>query len=85
MLMPVELANSEHVLVQYPWLGVHVVLSLLGYVGFALAFCTATAYLLQQSALKRGRLNHYLAPRWTPPLLQPFALRQSDSLFLRWV
>ena len=60
MLMPVELANRDHVLVQYPWLGVHVVLSLLGYVGFALAFCTAAAYLLQQRALKRGRLNHYL-------------------------
>ncbi len=60
MLMPVQLDNSQYVLVQYPWLGVHVVLSLLGYVGFALAFCTAVAYLLQQSALKKGRLNHYL-------------------------
>ena len=31
-----------------------------GYVGFALAFCTAAAYLLQRRAPKRGRLNHYL-------------------------
>lgn len=60
ILMPVQLAGSQYVLVQYPWLGVHVVLTLLGYVGFALAFCTAVTYLLQQRALKSGRLNHYL-------------------------
>ena len=83
MLMPVELANRDHVLVQYPWLGVHVVLSLLGYVGFARAFCTAAAYLLQQRALKRGRLNHYL-PALEPRQLRPFALPGSDSLFSHW-
>ena len=47
-------------LVQYPWLGVHVVLTLIGHVGFALAFCAAVIYLWQVRLLKRGRLNRYL-------------------------
>jgi ABC-type uncharacterized transport system permease subunit len=60
LLMPVRFEGSDYVLVQYPWLGIHVVLTLLGQVGLALAFCTAAAYLMQQHFLKQGRLNHYL-------------------------
>jgi ABC-type transport system involved in cytochrome c biogenesis permease subunit len=60
ILMPVRFAGSQSVLLQYPWLGVHVVLTLLGHVGLALAFCTAAAYLMQQRFLKKGRLNRYL-------------------------
>ncbi|MFT5376767.1 MAG: ABC-type uncharacterized transport system permease subunit [Candidatus Latescibacterota bacterium] len=60
ILMPVRFAGSQSVLVQYPWLGVHVVLTLLGHIGLALSFCAAVAYLMQRRFLKQGRLNGYL-------------------------
>jgi len=60
LLMPVRLEGAASVLLEYPWLGVHVVVILLGNVGFALAFSTAVIYLVQARLLKRGRLNHYL-------------------------
>ena len=44
----------------YPWLGVHVGISLLGLAGFALSFCAALCYLIQARLLKRGRLNSHL-------------------------
>ena len=62
MLMPVRVEAASSVLVRYPWLGLHVALSLLGHVGFAVAFCSAVVYLLQASQLKRGRLNRFLPP-----------------------
>jgi ABC-type transport system involved in cytochrome c biogenesis permease subunit len=40
-----------------PVVGVHIVLSLLGYAAFALAFCTAVAYLLQDRLLRAKRLT----------------------------
>ncbi len=60
LLMPVEFKESEIILLRFPWLGVHVVLTLVGYVGQALAFCTAITYILQKNKLKRGSLNQYL-------------------------
>lgn len=60
VLMPLQVEEAGSVLVRYPWLGVHVALSLLGHVGFAVAFCSAVIYLLQSRQLKRGRLNRFL-------------------------
>lgn len=60
MLMPLQVEEASSVLVRYPWLGIHVALSLLGHVGFAVAFCSAVIYLVQSRQLKRGRLNHFL-------------------------
>ena len=60
LLMPVRFEDSGSILLTYPWLGVHVFVTLLGHVGFALSFCGAAAYLLQSRALKRGRLNRFL-------------------------
>ena len=60
LLMPVRFEDAQSVLVQYPWLGVHVLFTLMGYVGFALAFCAALVYLVQMRMLKRGQLNRYL-------------------------
>ncbi|MFH1566956.1 MAG: cytochrome c biogenesis protein CcsA [Gemmatimonadota bacterium] len=60
VLMPVQVTDAESVLVRYPWLGIHVALTMLGDVGFAVAFCSAVIYLLQARMLKRGRLNHFL-------------------------
>jgi len=60
LLMPVRFEDAGSMLVRYPWLGVHVFVTLLGHVGFALSFLGAAVYLLQRRALKRGRLNHYL-------------------------
>lgn len=60
LLMPVRFEDAGSMLVRYPWLGVHVFITLLGHVGFALSFLGAAVYLLQRRALKRGRLNHYL-------------------------
>ena len=62
ILMPLRFEGAESVLLQYPWLGVHVFVALLGHVGFALAFCAAVCYLVQSRFLKRGRLNRYLPP-----------------------
>ncbi|MEW6752496.1 MAG: cytochrome c biogenesis protein CcsA [Candidatus Latescibacterota bacterium] len=62
LLMPVHFDEAESLLLRYPWLGAHVVLTLLGDVGFALAFCTAVVYLAQSRALKHGRLNRFLPP-----------------------
>ena len=60
LLMPVRFEESGSILLRYPWLGTHVLTTLLGHVGFALSFCGAAAYLLQSRALKRGRLNRFL-------------------------
>lgn len=60
LLMPVRFEDSGSILLRHPWLGVHVFVTLLGHVGFALAFCGAGSYLLQSRALKRGRLNRFL-------------------------
>jgi ABC-type transport system involved in cytochrome c biogenesis permease subunit len=60
MLMPIHFEEAESILLRYPWLGVHVFISMLGLVGFALAFCSAITYLAQVRFLKKGRLNHYL-------------------------
>lgn len=60
MLMPVRFEDATSMLVRYPWLGVHVFVTLLGHVGFALAFCAAVGYLLQSRSLKQGRLNSLL-------------------------
>lgn len=60
LLMPVRFEDSGSILLRYPWLGTHVFVTLLGHVGFALAFCGAIAFLLQGRALKRGRLNRFL-------------------------
>ena len=62
LLMPVRFEEAESILVQYPFLGVHVVLTSLGHIGFALSFCAAIAYLIQHQALKKGQLNRYLPP-----------------------
>lgn len=60
LLMPLRFQDAEYLLIRYPWVGIHVALSLLGYAGFAVAFCGAVAYLAQHRALKQGRLNRYL-------------------------
>jgi ABC-type uncharacterized transport system permease subunit len=60
LLLPIHFEEAESILLQYPFLGVHVVLTALGHIGFALAFCAAIAYLIQHQALKKGRLNRYL-------------------------
>lgn len=60
VLMPVQFDEAESMLLHYPWLGVHVGLTLIGHIGFALAFCAAAAYLWQNRQLKSGRLNRYL-------------------------
>ncbi|MEE2658703.1 MAG: cytochrome c biogenesis protein CcsA [Candidatus Latescibacterota bacterium] len=60
LLMPVRFESAESILVQYPWLGVHVLITLLGHVGFAIAFFGALAYLLQARNLKHGRLGSFL-------------------------
>ena len=62
LLLPIRFEAADSLLVQYPFLGVHVVLTLLGHVGFALSFCAAVVYLIQHQALKKSRLNHYLPP-----------------------
>ena len=46
-IVPVEFAEAESLLLHYPWLGVHVALTLVGHVGFTLAFCGAVIYLWQ--------------------------------------
>ena len=66
LLMPIRFEQAESILVEYPFLGVHVVLTLLGHVGFALAFCAAIVYLVQHQALKKGQLNRYLPALATP-------------------
>lgn len=60
MLMPVRFDDAESMLVRFPWLGVHLVVTLIGHVGFALAFGAAVIYLVQARLLKKGRLNRYL-------------------------
>lgn len=60
VLLPIRFAEAESILVQFPLLGLHVLVCLLGLVGFALACCTAVAYLVQVQFLKKGRLNSYL-------------------------
>ena len=46
LLMPVRFEESGYILLRYPWLGAHVLTTLLGQVGFSLSFCAAAAYLL---------------------------------------
>jgi ABC-type transport system involved in cytochrome c biogenesis permease subunit len=60
VLMPIRLDQAESMLLHYPWLGTHVFITLLGHIGFALAFCTAILYRIQSRALKQGRLNRFL-------------------------
>ena len=60
MLMPVQFHEAESMLLRFPWLGVHVFVTLLGDVGFTLSFCTAAIYLFQVWQLKQGQLNRYL-------------------------
>lgn len=60
VLMPLRFAEAESLLLHYPWLGIHVIVTLLGNVGFALASCAAVSYLIQARSLKQGRLNRYL-------------------------
>ena len=60
VLMPIRFEEAESILLRYPWLGVHVGTSLLGVVGFALAFTAAVIVLVQSRLLKRGRLNQLL-------------------------
>ena len=60
VLMPIRFDGAKSILLQYPLLGLHVLVSVLGLVGFALACCTAMAYLVQVRSLKKGRLNRYL-------------------------
>ncbi|NKB71338.1 MAG: hypothetical protein GKR89_30050 [Candidatus Latescibacteria bacterium] len=60
VLMPVRLPEAESILLRYPWLGVHVAISMLGLVGFALSCATAIIYLLQMKLLKQGRLDRFL-------------------------
>jgi ABC-type uncharacterized transport system permease subunit len=68
LVMPLEI-HVEPLLLRYPWLGVHVVISLLGFAGFALAFCMALLYLWQNHQLKVKRFSRFLpsldvADRW---------------------
>ena len=60
VLMPVRFDGAENILVRYPWLGIHVAVTLLGHVGFALGFCSAIIHLIQARLLRRGRLNRFL-------------------------
>lgn len=62
LLMPVRFEGVEFLLFRHPWLGIHVAFALMGEIGFALAFCSAVAYLVQHGSLKQGRLNRYLPP-----------------------
>lgn len=62
LVMPVRFDASEPLLLRYPWLGIHVLLTLAGDICFAVAFCGALAYVAQSRSLKRGRLNRYLPP-----------------------
>jgi ABC-type transport system involved in cytochrome c biogenesis permease subunit len=62
LVMPVRFDAAESLLLRYPWLGIHVVLTLIGDICFAVAFCAALAYVVQGRSLKRGRLNRYLPP-----------------------
>jgi ABC-type transport system involved in cytochrome c biogenesis permease subunit len=62
LVMPVRFDASESLLLRYPWLGIHVLLTLVGDICFAVAFCGALAYVVQGRSLKRGRLNRYLPP-----------------------
>ena len=54
--------------VESPIVGVHIALSLLGYAAFALAFCAAVTYLIQDRLLKAKRLSGL--SRHLPPVLQ---------------
>ena len=60
LLMPVRFDGAESMLVRFPWLGVHVGVTLIGHVGFAVASTAAVIFLIQGHLLKKGRLNRYL-------------------------
>ena len=59
-LMPVRFDAAESMLLRHPWLGMHIGTTLLGVVGFALAFTAAIIVIVQSRLLKRGRLNQWL-------------------------
>jgi len=61
-LRPASLEGAGAGLLKDGWLVVHIALSLLGDVGFALAFGMAAIYLLQEHWLKSRRLNRVLPP-----------------------
>ena len=60
VLMPVRFDDAESILLRFPWLGVHVAVTLLGHVGFTIAFCAAVVHIIQARLLKSGRLNRFL-------------------------
>jgi ABC-type transport system involved in cytochrome c biogenesis permease subunit len=81
LLMPVQFDEAESMLLRFPWLGVHVLVTLLGDAGFALAFCTAAIYLIQSRQLKRGRLNRYLPALDTAGRITDYAVGYGFFLF----
>ncbi len=81
LLMPVQFDEAESMLLRFPWLGVHVLVTLLGDAGFALAFCTAASYLIQSRQLKRGRLNRYLPALDTAGRITDYAVGYGFFLF----
>ena len=81
MLMPVRFDGAESMLIRFPWLGVHVMVTLLGHVGFALAFCGASVYLLQSRQLKKGQLNRFLPALDTAGQVTDYAVGYGFFLF----
>lgn len=68
LIIPLEFP-VEPLFLHYPWLGVHVVICLLGFAGFALAFCVSLLYLWQDYQLRVRRVGGFLpslevADRW---------------------
>lgn len=53
--VPVASPERFPVAVQYTWLGLHIVLALLGYAALTLTFCAAIMYLIQERQLKSKR------------------------------
>jgi len=61
--MPVTTPTRFPLAVQHVWLGLHIVLALLGYAALTLTFCTGVMYLIQERQLKSkhpGAWYHYL-------------------------
>ena len=84
LLLPIRFEEAESILVEYPFLGIHVVLTLLGHVGFALAFCSAVGYLVQHQALKKGGSTAICLLSTRLPR-RPFALPAGAFRSLPWV
>ena len=53
--MPVTTPARFPLAVQHVWLGLHIVLALLGYAALTLTFCTGVMYLIQEHQLKSKR------------------------------